>query len=67
MVKRQLPILIVIVVGFLALGGHFINNVPLKNFIDNDTLPFIMNYKNSSDIDNYFDFKTAEFKFSLKK
>ena len=38
-----------------------------KNFIDNDTLPFIMNHKNSSDIDNYFDFKTAEFKLSLKK
>ena len=36
MIKRQLPILIVIVVGFLALGGHFINNAPLKNFIDND-------------------------------
>ena len=36
MIKRQLPVIIVIVVGFLALGGHFINNVPLKNFIDND-------------------------------
>ena len=36
MIKRQLPILIVIVVGFLSLGGHFINNAPLKNFIDND-------------------------------
>ena len=36
MVKRQLPIVIVIVVGFLSLGGHFINNAPLKNFIDND-------------------------------
>ena len=36
MIKRQLPILIVIIVGFLSLGGHFINNAPLKNFIDND-------------------------------
>lgn len=36
MLKRQLPIIIVIFVGFLALGGHFINNAPLKNFIDND-------------------------------
>ena len=36
MIKRQLPIVIVIVVGFLSLGGHFINNAPLKNFIDND-------------------------------
>ena len=36
MLKRQLPIVIVVVVGFLTLGGHFINNAPLKNFIDND-------------------------------
>jgi len=36
MIKRQLPIVIVIVVGFLSLGGHFINNASLKNFIDND-------------------------------
>ena len=36
MIKRQLPIIIMIVVGFLALGGHFINNATLKDFIDND-------------------------------
>ena len=33
--KRQIAYFIVIVIGFLALMGHFINYSPLNNFIDN--------------------------------
>ena len=36
-----------------------------KNFIDRKTLPFLIKYKNSSDIDDIFDFKTAEYKASF--
>ena len=38
-----------------------------KNFIDDDTLPFLLSHKKSSDIDDIFDFKTAELKFSFRK
>ena len=38
-----------------------------KNFIDKNTVPFLIQHKNSSDIDDIFDFKTAEFKFSFRK
>ena len=34
--KRQIAYFLVVVVGFLALLGHFINYSPLNNFIDND-------------------------------
>jgi len=34
--KRQLAYFLVVFVGFLALAGHFINYLPLNNFIDND-------------------------------
>tara|TARA_Y100000310_G_scaffold148453_1_gene147682 strand:- start:305 stop:1015 length:711 start_codon:yes stop_codon:yes gene_type:complete len=36
-----------------------------KNFIDRKTLPFLIKDKNSSDIDDIFDFKTAEYKASF--
>ena len=36
--KRQIPILIVIVVGFMVLFGHFINNESVQGFIDNDSM-----------------------------
>ena len=36
-----------------------------KNFIDRKTLPFLIKHKNSSDIDDIFDFKTAEYKASF--
>ena len=34
--KRQLAYFLVIFIGFLTLFGHFINYLPLNNFIDND-------------------------------
>ena len=34
--KRQIAYFLVIFIGFLTLLGHFINNPPLNNFIDND-------------------------------
>ncbi|OUW60251.1 MAG: hypothetical protein CBD58_04940 [bacterium TMED198] len=34
--KRQMPLLIVIGVGFLTLLGHFINNQSIQNYVDND-------------------------------
>ena len=34
--KRQIAYFLVVVIGFLALLGHFINYSPLNNFIDND-------------------------------
>ena len=46
----------------------FINRLKKqKKFIDNQTLPFLIKNKKSSDIDDIFDFKTAELKFSLKQ
>ena len=35
--KRQIPIIIVIAIGFLTLSGHFIKHEGLKNWIDNDS------------------------------
>ena len=34
--KRQMPLLIVIGVGFLTLLGHFINNESIQSYVDND-------------------------------
>ncbi len=35
--KRQIPIIIVISIGFLTLMGHFINHEGLKHWIDNES------------------------------
>ncbi len=37
MMKRQIPLLIVIVVGLITLFGHFIANESVQNFVDNDS------------------------------
>lgn len=37
MMKRQIPLLIVIVVGLITLFGHFIANESIQNFVDNDS------------------------------
>ncbi len=37
LLKRQIPIIIVIVVGLLTLFGHFINNAAIANYVDNDS------------------------------
>lgn len=37
LLKRQIPIIIVIVVGILTLFGHFINNAAIANYVDNDS------------------------------
>jgi len=34
--KRQMPILIVVGVGFLTLFGHFIDNESIQSYVDND-------------------------------
>ena len=36
-----------------------------KNFVDDNTLPFLIDNRNSSDIDNIFDFTTAEYVASI--
>jgi len=37
LLKRHIPLLIVIGVGFLTLFGHFINNEQIRGFVDNDS------------------------------
>jgi len=37
MMKRQIPLLIVIVVGLITLFGHFFSNQGIQNFVDNDS------------------------------
>ena len=37
LMKRQIPLLIVIVVGLITLFGHFIANEGIQNFVDNDS------------------------------
>ena len=37
LMKRQIPLLIVIVVGLITLFGHFIANEGVQNFVDNDS------------------------------
>ena len=34
--KRRIPLLIVVGVGFLTLFGHFINHTGINNFVNND-------------------------------
>ena len=36
LLKRHIPLLIVIGVGLLTLFGHFINNEEIRDFVDND-------------------------------
>ena len=36
LLKRHIPLMIVIGVGLLTLFGHFINNATIQNFVDND-------------------------------
>ena len=36
LLKRHIPLMIVIGVGLLTLFGHFINNATVQNFVDND-------------------------------
>ena len=36
LLKRHIPLFIVISVGLLILFGHFINNDSIQNFVDND-------------------------------
>ena len=36
LLKRHIPLLIVIGVGLFTLFGHFINNTTIQNFVDND-------------------------------
>ena len=35
--KRQVPLIIVIVVGLITLFGHFINHLGIQNFVNNDS------------------------------
>lgn len=45
----------------------YVNRIKKKrNFIDSSTTPFIIERENYSDIDNIFDFKTAEFHSKIK-
>ena len=37
LMKRQIPLLIVIVVGLITLFGHFVANEEIQNFVDNDS------------------------------
>ena len=36
LLKRQIPLMIVIGVGLLTLFGNFINNESIRGFVDND-------------------------------
>ncbi len=36
LLKRQIPLMIVIGVGLLTLFGNFINNESIRDFVDND-------------------------------
>jgi len=46
----------------------YVNRIKKKrNFVDRSTTPFIIERENYSDIDNIFDFKTAEFHSKIKK
>ena len=36
LLKRHIPLMIVIGVGLLTLFGHFINNAAIQNFVNND-------------------------------
>ena len=36
LLKRHIPLMIVIGVGLLTLFGHFVNNATVQNFVDND-------------------------------
>ena len=38
LLKRHIPLLIVIAVGLLTLFGHFINNASMQSFVDKDAL-----------------------------
>ena len=38
LLKRHIPLLIVIGVGLLTLFGHFINNDSIQAFVDKDAL-----------------------------
>jgi hypothetical protein len=38
LLKRHIPLLIVIGVGLLTLFGHFINNTLIQSYVDKDAL-----------------------------
>ena len=38
LLKRHIPLLIVIGVGLLTLFGHFIQNISIQDFVNNDAM-----------------------------
>ena len=41
-IKRQLSIILMMAMGFVALSGYFINNSTLRNFTDKDATQWYM-------------------------